>query len=275
MSEKNFIEFKKERKAGEIVTDTFAFVRKEFNPMINLFIKVVGPFLLLAIGAQIYQLLNPASSWAVLINSLVGMAVSALSYCVILFYIKSYMDNKGEVNNDEIKINTKGRFLGAVGLLILMIIALVLGFVLLVIPGVYLIVPLSITFAAYIFRAENVTEAFNYSSRLIKGNWWNTLGVLLLVFIVVVTISLVFTLPTVIYTWIKLGVFSGTVGVENGLGSDPVFILITVVNKLLEQLVTIVFVVASAFIYFDLNEQVSKSGALEQIAELGSEVDEE
>jgi hypothetical protein len=41
----NYIEFKKQRELGEILSDTFAFFRNEFKPFFTTFFEIVGPFL--------------------------------------------------------------------------------------------------------------------------------------------------------------------------------------------------------------------------------------
>ncbi|MFT5738606.1 MAG: hypothetical protein ACI9SG_002963, partial [Maribacter sp.] len=41
----NYIEFKKQRELGEILSDTFAFFRNEFKLFFTIFFKIVGPFL--------------------------------------------------------------------------------------------------------------------------------------------------------------------------------------------------------------------------------------
>ena len=39
----DYIEFKKQRELGDILTDTFAFLRSEFKPFFTTFFKIVGP----------------------------------------------------------------------------------------------------------------------------------------------------------------------------------------------------------------------------------------
>jgi len=41
-----FIELKKKRELGDILSDTFAFLRSQFKPFFSTFLKIVGPYLL-------------------------------------------------------------------------------------------------------------------------------------------------------------------------------------------------------------------------------------
>ena len=38
----DFIEFKKKRELGDVLSDTFAFLRSQFKPFFNVFLKIVG-----------------------------------------------------------------------------------------------------------------------------------------------------------------------------------------------------------------------------------------
>ena len=42
----NYIEFKKQRELGEILSDSFVFIRNEFKPFLGTILKIVGPYIL-------------------------------------------------------------------------------------------------------------------------------------------------------------------------------------------------------------------------------------
>lgn len=71
--------------------------------------------------------------------------------------------------------------LGAlVGASILVILAVSLGTLLLLVPGVYLLVALSFTTPALVLEGRTVGGAMSRSRELINGSWWRVFGVLLL-----------------------------------------------------------------------------------------------
>ena len=52
-----YIEFKKKRELGEVLSDTFAFLRSQFKPFFTTFFKIVGPYLLvmmICLGLYMY-----------------------------------------------------------------------------------------------------------------------------------------------------------------------------------------------------------------------------
>jgi Membrane domain of glycerophosphoryl diester phosphodiesterase len=65
-------------------------------------------------------------------------------------------------------------------------IAIVIGLVLLIVPGVYLLVRFAFIDPAVVLEKKGITEAFSRSSELVKGSWWRIFGIGLLVFILLV-----------------------------------------------------------------------------------------
>jgi hypothetical protein len=76
-------------------------------------------------------------------------------------------------------------------------IALLLGFVLLVIPCIILMVSLALCFNTALFGNKGPVEALTESHRLVWGNWWRTLVILsvgfIVVFVIYMAVSLVIT----------------------------------------------------------------------------------
>lgn len=76
------------------------------------------------------------------------------------------------------------RFGPAIGATILYLLAIIVGFLLLIVPGIYLMVRLYLAAQAAVVDGQTPTGALNRSAELVKGRWWQTLGRLLLAGIV-------------------------------------------------------------------------------------------
>ena len=118
---KQFIEFKKQRELGEILSDTFAFLRAEFKPFFTTFFKIIGPYLLVMLicyGLYMYQfgdffsfsMQGSSDAANAILLFVVGaafvlslIATYVMSQATTLFYIQSYSDHQGQTNFDEIK----------------------------------------------------------------------------------------------------------------------------------------------------------------------------
>jgi len=284
---KQHIEFKKQRELGEILSDTFGFLRSEFKPFFTTFFKIVGPYLivmLICYGFYMYQfgdLLNfNVESSDSLANGLILFVVGAaffvaviaayvLSQATTLFYIESYSNNKGVANFDEIKENVYKSFWQFIGLGFLVGICVGVGFIFCLIPGIYLYVPLALSFSIMVFNQKGVSEAFSDSFTLVKDYWWITFASIFVVGIIVTVASYAFALPSTIYTYAKMGILSGEIDAENFDIIDPVSILLGIIGMLAKFLLNIISMVAGVLIYFDLNEKKNFTGTYERIKNLG------
>ncbi|WP_149277528.1 hypothetical protein [Pareuzebyella sediminis] len=288
---KQFIEFKRQRELGEILSDTFGFLRNEFKPFFSTFFKIVGPYLvimLICYAFYMYQfgnLLNfnvESSSSAVnsFILLLVGgaffisiVAAYVLSQATTLFYIESYTKNRGHIHFNEIKHNVYQAFWPFMGLGILVGICVGLGLMFCLIPGIYLAVPLILSFAILVFDKKGVSEAFSYSFSLVKNHWWMTFASLFVIWIIVTVAGYTFALPSTIYTYAKMGILSGEMDAENFNMVDPVSTVLGIVSTLAQFILNTISVVAGALIYFDLNEKKNFTGTYERINTLGETKD--
>lgn len=284
---KPYIEFKKQRDLGEILSDTFKFIRSEFKPFCSTFFQIVGPYLVIMLICYVlymYKFGNLLSfnleSSNDFVDGLLLFAVGAafimsliLAYVVsqatTLFYIKSYANNNGTTNFEEIKKGVYGSLWQFIGLGILVGLCVGLGLMFCLIPGIYLYVPLILSFSILVFNQKEATDAFSYSFTLVKDYWWITFASLFVVGIIVTVAGYAFALPGTIYTYAKMGIFSGEIDAENFTMVDPITILFGIISTLSQFLLNIISVVASVLIYFDLNEKKNFTGTYERIKNLG------
>jgi hypothetical protein len=74
-----------------------------------------------------------------------------------------------------------------VGLLVAVIVGI--GFILLIIPGIILLVFLSVAIPALVVEDRRGTEALGRSWDLVRGDFWHTLGVIVVVYLIVAIVS--------------------------------------------------------------------------------------
>nr|WP_321413861.1 hypothetical protein [uncultured Allomuricauda sp.] len=291
----NYIEFKKQRELGEILSDSFVFIRNEFKPFLGTILKIVGPYILamlISMGFYMYTIGDIFSLTAVGGTSMstyspiiMVLAVAALLFSsiaayvlaqgTVLHYIKSYIDNKGSTNYDEIRQGVYGSFWSLIGLGIIVGISVFIGAMFCLIPGIYLAVPLSVSFAILVFLKKDTMESYQYSFTLIKENWWITFATLFVIYIIVAVASYAFSLPTIIYSWIKMGVFSGEMDAENfNVFNDPIYLLLNLLSTLVQFLMNLIFLVSTSLIFFNLNEKKNFTGTFERIESLGKSPEE-
>lgn len=293
MQNNNYLEFKKKRDLGEILGDTFAFLRTQLKPFFNTFFKIAGPYLVIFLICNAFyaytvgglmnfniessnEVTNVLMVFVAALVFILSMgAAYAMAQSVTLNYIKNYVENNGVINFDQIKSEVYNTFWKFIGLAFLVGICIIIGFMFCLVPGIYLYVPLTLSFSILIFNKKSVGDAFSYSFSLIKDYWWITFATMLVVGIVVAVAGYAFSVPSAIYMYAKMGVFSAEIDPSN-MGDtliDPIGIAINTITALFQYLLSIITVVAGALIYFDLNERKNLTGTMERIKSLGNTTD--
>ncbi|WP_394749750.1 hypothetical protein [Spongiimicrobium salis] len=291
----NYIEFKKQRELGEIISDTFAFIRVQFKPFFKAFFTIVGPYLLAMliclsfylyiIGDQ-FNFIDAQYSDSVpnlfmvflvaLLYIISIVAVYTISQSTVLHYIKSYAASNGQVDMNEVRRNVYKSFWSFIGLGILVGLSVGVGLLFCLIPGIYLYVPLSLAFSILVFTNKDVMDSYSYSFTLVKDEWWMTFAALFVVGIIVTVASYAFALPASIYSLVSTGISSGEIDIESFSNptADPIQILLQIVSTVAQFMLNLITIVAGCLIYFNLNEKKNFTGTYERIKNLGSTTDQ-
>jgi len=125
------------------------------------------------------------------IITLVLSLIMTLSYV----YVSLHLKKKGSMGFKDAVGGGMKYFWSYILLTLLLVILLIPLFLLLIIPGIIFVIYWILS--SYILLNEGVGpwESMKRSMRMIKGRWWNTLGYLILLVIVLILISIAFSLP--------------------------------------------------------------------------------
>lgn len=289
-----YINFKKQREIGEIISDTFKFLRENYKQLFTLIFKIAGPaflILILSAGYYMYVSLGIFSMFSVsdpllaseLTENLGGIFIAffvmlvslaiyfSLLYGTVLNFIKSYVENQGKVNEIQVFQGAKNDFWNLLGAGVLTGIMIFFGLLVCFLPGIYLLVPLSLVFSIMVFDKLPIADAISQCFVLVKNNWWVTFATLLVMWLLIYVIGIIFGLPAIFY-----GFFKGFTMAQEGSVANPqemfdwVYILLNLISTVAQYLLYTVTVVSTAFIYFNLNEQKNFTGTFETIENLGN-----
>ena len=290
MENNSFIEFKKERDLGAIISDTFAFIRENWKEYFLTVLKITGPVLLVALAFLVFYMMSLSDVFSELdaidkdplsfmTKIFSGVGILVLIYVVLyglmsmssLFFIKSYIQNNGRADFNEVKQNVLTHVWKFLGLAILITICVIMGAFLCYLPGIYLGITLSLAFSIMVFEGKNIGDSFSHSFTLISGQWWNTFGVMIVVGLLVGVLGQVFSVPAFIYQMIKMGTM---VGDEDptavfSLFKDPIYLILNIGSYIFQFILYSITLISSVFIYYDLNEQKNLTGTFERIDSLG------
>lgn len=291
------IRFKRERELGEVLGDTFKFIRQNYKPLLKTLATYVGPAYLILVFAMGFYVFTTASSGqdflsvlgsgsSVGVNSTSGflssvligivfLLLSAWIYNAMLFgtlnlIIKSYIENDGKIDKAEVGQGVNQQWPQFLGLGFLVSLFIFFGLTLFVIPGVFIAVPFALVYSIKVFKDYSVGESISYSFSLIKNNWWISFLTLVIMMILYYLINVVFQLPAIIYSFIKIFTAS-----KQGTMADPdfmfdwVYLSLSVLSSAVQYIVYIIVAISTVLIYFNLNEKKNHTGTYEQIDTIG------
>lgn len=280
------IELAKLRDFGEIISDTFQFIRQTLKPLLKSYFIFCGFFLIASAAVtfvQQYKMMdvyNEINSNAprTFASGFSGMWVSItalvllllLTICAIttttLCFIALYKE-KGNIapDTDEMWVYFKYYYLRIMGSTIVVGILLGAGFVLCLIPGLYLLPILSLIGPIIVMENSGFGNAFNRSFQLIKENWWVTFGTILVIGIIVNVLSTIVTLPAsavnLTTMWLR------PQKMPNLSVSSIIF---SVILQYIAQVLLVIPTIAISLCYFNLAEHKEGTSLLDRINKFGT-----
>lgn len=283
MNPSNFINFKKERDLGDMFSDTYTFLKLEWKPFFTTIIKIAFLPILFSIASSIYFLLTfsdfitgmsnlndieyyqeVSPNFGMFFISVgVVFVFNFIAYVMInsaaLYYIKSYVENQGKIDYNDIKNATTDKFLSFSALYIVSGIIVFTGILFCFLPGIYFAIVLSLSSCILVFFEQDSMNAIGASFTYIKEHWWSTFGILIVTGLIVWLVSIVLQLPLIIYQFTQMDPFafldpSDPAEIMN-LYKDPVYMILTIFSEIIKFLLIPISLIVSVFIFFDINEQ--------------------
>lgn len=121
------------------------------------------------------------------------------------------------------------KLLPVIGLAILYMLAVGVGMVLLIIPGIILMLNLALGFGLLVLEDRGPIDALRHSNTLVWGNWWRTLAELAI-------IGLLYMIPMILVMVVVGGVVGATGAFQSGAGAFAINLANVVVVALLTPL---------------------------------------
>lgn len=275
------VEFKKRRDFGQVINDTFTFIRQNIKPLIKTYFTFCGLFVLASMATLLLQQFKMVN----VINTVGGMRhtsgiglygieyflsliFSFASYSsmtvAILSYIAIYVQKGNQTPTlDEVWGFFKYYFFRVFGSSFLLMLLLIIGFMFCLVPGFYLFPFIAMMFPIMVIENSSLSYSFSRSFSLIKENFWVTFGTLIIVWIIVYACTTLIVLPTSLFN--MLAMFSS----KNPQMSLTLTLITTVLQSLC-QVFTIVPIITISLMYFNLVEEKESVGLMERISNFGN-----
>lgn len=212
----NRINLREVRDFSDKLNATFLFVRQNFKNLflslllLGLPVMIFGNILLLyfqnEMQKQIFENYGrfPFDLFpGILLTILVMMVGYTWLYTVTVSYIAEYLDGNTDIAVGRVFSRAVSKIGNVIGAGIIAGILTAIAFVFLILPGIYMAIALSFVFIVIILEGDPTFEAISRSFQLIRGNWWSTFGLLIVMSFIVGIMQIVFTIPTYVITFVR------------------------------------------------------------------------
>lgn len=280
---KDKVEFRQLREFGELIGDTFLFIKQNFKPLMKSFFALTGIFIVGGIISSMIaqlQLVGIAQAagttfddsprnmfynvgFTYVLSIVFALLTYTSMYVSILSYIALYIE-KGNVapSIDEVWAYFKYYFFRMMGSGILLFIFFMLCLILCILPGIYVYPAVTIFAPIMILENGSFTHSFDRSFKLLKNEWWITAAVILVINLIFYAFSTVVQLPAIII--MMVGAFTqGERTITNA------YAVISSVSQQISYIFMIIPIICSSLIYFNLVERKENLGLFQRMDSLG------
>lgn len=266
-----WINLREERDFGEKFNATFQFARQNFKNLSLSLLFLGAPLMIVVsllvaymqadmqIGSVDYAKGLPDGFWTLYLT-IIPVYLIAYSWLmtVTYAYLTEYLNGNREITPGQVFSRASQKIVRILVANIITGIMILFASFLLIIPGIYLLVALTFVQVIVIVEDVPVFKSISRSMALIKGKWWSTFGLIIVMSIVLGLMQLVFTIPTYINLFVK--------GLHHNLFAfDAVTIISNAIGTIGMSLLYPLFFIAIAFQYFNMVERHENKGLKQQI----------
>lgn len=291
--EKAPVNFKQQRDFGEVFNATFTFIGQEFKPLGKAILYFVLPVLIVAAilsvfvsieqqkftnsmqagnidpTANPFAAIGPMYKYLFLTLLVYMVALSALR-CTIYGYIKAYVEKgKDQFTLDDVWSEVKRFILPVLGTSLIVGILVGIGFMFCLVPGIWLGVSLSLIIVVMMFEGNGMGNAFSKSFSLTKVDWWSTLGILFISYIIVYLLTLLLSIPAVLMGLKSFFTTFKNLQATGEMNFSTTYYIINSLTSLISYILFSIPFIALAFQYFNLLEITEKPSLKDKIEQIG------
>jgi hypothetical protein len=165
---------------GSVVSRIWEIYRDQFPVLVSTAVA------LYAVQFVLTLLLSTAAAFAL---GILFWALSILYQGMVVELVKDIQDGRRDHSVSDLIRSVEPVFWPLAAVSVLFGIAIAIGFVLLIVPGLIPMVIWAVVAPVTVLERPGVFAAFGRSRELVRGNGWNVFGVIVLVFLSVVVVS--------------------------------------------------------------------------------------
>jgi len=172
-----------------VIGEAFETYRSHAAPLL------IGALLVIGIAGVIEGLLSTSGSIILgIVGALVGLVAGFLYIGYVVKLVQDVRDGRRDFSVGEL-FSHATPYLGTLILAgILAGIAIAIGFVLIIVPGLILLTIWAVISPSIVVEGKGVFESFGRSRELVRGQGWQVFGAIVLTFLIIVVVGIVASL---------------------------------------------------------------------------------
>ncbi len=170
---------------GDVISETFSVYGQNFGALIG---SALAVFVIVGLIAG---LLQSGGVILILLGAIVQLVGYALYTGFVVELVSDVRDGRRDSTVGDLFSAASPYIMPLIGFGILFGIAAGIGFFLFIIPGLFLVTIWAVGAPSIVVEDTGAIGAFGRSRELVKGNGWQVLGVIVVVFLILVGVSIV------------------------------------------------------------------------------------
>jgi hypothetical protein len=281
------IELKRERDFSGVFNVSFSFMSQEIKRLLRVIALYAGVPVVIAVIMNTYyaqdtfssimQIVNGTSTYEgpnsllIFLTSLLGFLAHIFIAGLVPAYMAEYeVKGKGGFTAADVWNRFMKHFGAIIGYSILATIMLIVGIVFLIIPGIYLSVPFAFILYVKIIEDRDFSGTLSRCFQLVRNNWWATMGIIILAYLIVGVVGGLFSIPAMIVAAIN-GFLIGTGQQETFQSDSLAFVVSTIFGGLGRYILYPVLYIIIAFQYYSLREQKDRDTLMDKVSSINEQ----
>lgn len=265
------VELSQLRSSGEIVDDTIVFFKQNWKDLLKSYFTIGGFFWVAGIVITIFnqtrtfQLQQQNESiftftyFLTLFFSLINyITIVLIAFCYVALYREK---GKEPPTVEEVWVYFKYYFFRVFGSSLLLTILLSIGLIFCLLPGIYFLPIFLLILAVMVLENGSFQHSFSRGFYLIKNNWWQIFGVLIVTNILLTAGLVLLSIPVIIVVALVLLLTNANQG-------HTILLALSFTTTCFQALYLIP-AISITLAYFSFNEQKDDLAILNRIETLG------
>ena len=279
-------ELRKTRDFGQIISDTFTYIRVHFRTLGKALFLFVFPIIIISgvlVSSSFLSVFDVAdlnstqpfdpstneNMASFFIQFFIGMTLFMINFLLIYVIVFKHMQLVDEgIADIEIGMLLEDfarNFFGILGIIIITGIAAFIGALFLIIPGIYVAYKLSLAPVIFIVEEEPLGDALSKSWN--QDFWWFTFGVSFVMGIITNFASYIFIIPM----YILIGLVSFSTGGEDASEIGSIISVLYGLSIVVPALLYCIPITSQALVYFNIRERKTGQSMMDKIESLGDQ----